>query len=297
MSRHLKADIFLLVITAIWGLSFPLMKNVLDFMPAFAYLSLRFFLAALVLIAIFYKSLFKLNRLTVLYSAVIGFLLFGGMAFQVFGLYSTKASNSAFITGLNVVMVPVVSALLLKKKPDIASILGVLIAFGGLFILSGGLTLSFNFGDLLTLICAIFWTFQIIFIDKFTEKQDAKAIAVLQMVFAALFNSMFWVAFERKPIEFNWTIVYTILITGILGTALAFAGQTIAQKYTTPTRTALIFTAEPVFGAAFAMIIPNAAGVTEKLQTFTVIGCILILVGMLFSEFDLFERKAVTEQV
>jgi drug/metabolite transporter (DMT)-like permease len=196
---------------------------------------------------------------------------------------------------MNVVMVPVVSAILLKKKPDFASVIGVFVAFTGLFVISGGLSISFNIGDFLTLICAVFWTFQIIFIDKFTEKQDAKAIAVLQMIFAAVFHSIFWVATDNKPFDFNLIIIYTILITGVLGTAFAFAGQTIAQKYTTPTRTALIFTAEPVFGAFFAMIIPNSVGITEKLQVYTVVGCILILAGMLISETGLSFKKKVKE--
>ncbi len=283
MSKQLGADILLLIIAAIWGASFTLMKNVLDHMPSFIYLSLRFWIAAVLLIIVFHKSFKHINRRVMWHGLVIGLMLFGGMALQVSGLYFTTASNSAFITGMNVVMVPAVSALLLKKRPNLFAVMGVFLSFAGLFFLSGGLQFNFNVGDLLTLICAFCFTFQIIFIDKYTAHEDAALIAVLQILFAAVFNTAVWAA---APTAFglNATVVVTLLITGVFGTALAFAGQTIVQKYTSPTRTALILTAEPVFGALFALVIPNSQGITETLQTNVIIGCALIFSGMLMSE-------------
>lgn len=106
MSKQIKADLFLLLITAIWGASFTLMKNVLEVIPSFAYLSLRFIIATIVLVVIYYKNLRTASKKVIVYGCIIGLMLFGGMALQVSGLYYTTASNSAFITGLNVVMVP-----------------------------------------------------------------------------------------------------------------------------------------------------------------------------------------------
>jgi drug/metabolite transporter (DMT)-like permease len=125
MTKQIRADISLLVITAIWGSSFTLMKNVLDHMPPFAYLSLRFIVAAIVLAVVFYKKLKTVNRKTVYFGCIIGLVVFGGMALQVYGLSYTTASNSAFITGTNVIMVPVISAMFLRKKPDLSSVVGV----------------------------------------------------------------------------------------------------------------------------------------------------------------------------
>lgn len=285
MTKQIRADFLLLLITAIWGASFPLMKNVLDHIPSFAYLALRFIIATLVLLIIFYNKLHLTNKKIIKYGAAIGLMLFAGMALQVSGLYFTTASNSAFITGLNVIMVPVVSAVFLRKKPDLFSTVGVLLAFAGLFFLSGGLSFRFNLGDFLTLLCAVCFSMQIIFIDKFTNNEDPALLAVLQLAFAALFCSGAWVFEGFKPFELNATVIFTLLFTGIMGTALAFAGQTIVQRFTTPTHTALIFTAEPVFGALFAMIIPNSEGITESLGLTTAAGCALILTGMLISEF------------
>jgi len=288
MTKKIRADIILLLITIVWGASFPLMKMVLDFIPAFAYLSIRFFIAAAVLSLLFHKSFGKMTKKTLVYGSIIGLFMFGGMAFQVMGLYTTSASNSGFITGLNVVMVPVISSVLLKKKPDRASFIGVTLAFAGLFFLSGGLKFDFNTGDFLTFLCAICWAFQIITIDKFTQTEDAPLLAIVQMLFIGAASTFLWILADAgKPVEINRTSAGILLFTGIIGSALAFGGQTIAQKDTTPTHTALILTAEPVFAAIFAMIIPNAQGVTEKPTLTTIIGGAMILAGMLISELKL----------
>lgn len=292
MSRQIKADILLLIITVIWGSSFALMKNVLEHIPSFAYLSLRFIIAAAVLSLFFMRKFRLVNRKALIYGFILGFMLFCGMALQVTGLYYTTASNSAFITGLNVMMVPVISAVFLRKKPDLNSTAGVILAFLGLFFLSGGLDSRLNIGDLLTLLCAVCFALQIIFIDKFTGDQDAALLAVLQVGFAAVLYSFVWIGVDFTPVRFNPTVVITLIITGVLGTALAYAGQTIVQRFTSPTRTALIFTAEPVFGAVFALIIPNSLGITETLQQNTIVGCILILSGMLVSEVKPMGRKS-----
>ncbi len=292
MNKKLRADILLILITMIWGASFPLMKIVLAYIPAYAYLTLRFLLAGIVLAVVFHRRLARLSWRALLYGCIIGLFMFGGMAFQVVGLYTTTASNSGFITGLNVVIVPMIAAVLLKKKPDRASLIGVLMAFAGLFFLSGGLSFSFNSGDFLTFLCAICWALQIIAIDKFTESEDPVVLAVIQLFFVGIASSAFWmIADVGKPLIINKTVIFILLFTAMLGSALGFGGQTIAQKYTTPAHTALIFTAEPVFAAIFAMVIPNAEGVTEMPSLIKAVGCLLILSGMLISEMKLGQKK------
>lgn len=292
MTKKLRADLILLAITIVWGASFPLMKMVLTYMPAYAYLSIRFIIACAVLTALFHKNLRRFNRRTLLYGCIIGVFMFGGMAFQVLGLYTTSASNSGFITGLNVVIVPIIAAFLLRKKPDRASVIGIAIAFVGLFFLSGGLSFNFNYGDFLTFLCAICWAFQIISIDRFTQTEDAPLLAIIQLLFVGVASTGFWLTVDSgKPIEFNATAIGILLFTAIFGSALAFGGQTIAQRDTTPSHTALILTAEPVFAVIFAMIIPNAEGVTEMPSLTKAAGCLLILAGMLVSELKLDGRQ------
>ena len=296
MTDKLKADLSLLIITVVWGASFPLIKVVLGYIPAFAYLSLRFLLAAAVLAAIYHRNLKKINKRALKYGCILGLFMFGGMAFQVVGLYTTSASNSGFITGLNVVIVPIVSALLLKKKPDRAAFAGVIVAFAGIFFMSGGLKFDFNIGDLLTFICAICWAFQIVFIDRFTQYEDAPLLAILQLLFTGLASSVLWLAVDiGKPMELNAAVAVILLITAVFGSSLAYGVQTIAQQYTTPVHTSLIFTAEPVFALVFALIIPNADGVRESLTLMKIAGCLLILAGMIVSELRVGRGKDSTE--
>lgn len=291
MTKKLKADVLLLMITVVWGSSFPLMKMVLSYLPAFGFLAMRFLLAAFILIAIFHRNFRLFGKRTLLYGCILGLLMFAGMALQVNGLFTTTASNSGFITGLNVVIVPFISAWILKKKPDKASVIGVTVAFAGLFFLTGGLDFKFNIGDFMTFICSICWAFQIIFIDRFTEKEDAPLLAIMQIGITGLLSAIVWLSFDFKQAVFNTASVSIILMTAVLGTALAFGGQTIAQKNTTPTHTALIFAAEPVFAAFFAMVIPNAEGRTELLGVSSAVGCILILTGMLIAELKFGRRR------
>ena len=279
-----KADISLLLISIIWGSSFALVKNVLDYIPSFAYISLRFIIASAVLVIMFRKRLGSMNRKTFLYGFILSLMLFGGVALQIVGLYYTTASNSAFITGLSVVMVPVISVYALKKKPGLNSIIGVIMAFAGLFFLSGGLSFTFNIGDFLTLLCAICFALQMIFLDKFTGEQDPMLLSILQISFIAVFSTGIWVGFEFKPFTINMALIVALIITAVFGSALAYSIQAVAQKYTTPTHAALILTAEPVFGAIFALIIPDAQGNVEILTIKKVVGCALILLGMLISE-------------
>jgi drug/metabolite transporter (DMT)-like permease len=287
MTRQIKADLAILSITVVWGSSFILMKNITGNIPYYAYLFLRFSIAGILLAMIFIRQMGKINRKTLIQGTIIGFTLFAGMSLQFIGLNFTSASNSAFITGLNVVMVPVISSLYLKKKPPFRAVIGVMLAAAGLFFLSGGFSGIWNIGDTLTLLCAVCFAFQIIFIDKFTQESDARQLAVVQIISAAVMYGILCAGYgfsvEPVPVVINARVILTALYTGAMGTAFAFGVQTIAQQYTTPTRTALILTFEPVFGAVFAMTIPGPGGVTESFTLNTGMGCLLIFIGMIIT--------------
>jgi drug/metabolite transporter (DMT)-like permease/surfactin synthase thioesterase subunit len=281
--KQIHADLLLLAITAIWGLSLILMKNTLQHISAFCYLSVRFTVAAFVLTVIYRKKIKLINAVSTKNSLIIGFFLFAGIALQVVALNYTKASNAALIIGLNIILVPILSAIMLKQKPNFTSILGVLLSVGGLFYLCGGVNFVFNLGDYLTLIAAICFSFQTIFIDKYTLDNDPYVLSILQIYFAATLFSIIWL-FNYEPFVFNPTVLLTVFITGVFGTALAYTGQTAIQKFTSPTHTVLVFAAEPVFGLIFAAFIPNSNGITEIIGLNSTIGCILLLAGILVSE-------------
>ncbi|MGI6622620.1 MAG: DMT family transporter [Acetivibrionales bacterium] len=289
MTRQLKADLAILGITVVWGSSFIIMKNITEDIPPYAYLALRFLVAAIILIAVFHRQLKSINLRSIWSGSLVGLTLYAGMMLQVTGLKTTSASNSAFITGLNVIMVPIISVLLLKKKPPINALFGVVLASLGLFVLKG-FSGNWTIGDTLTLLCALCFALQIIFIDKFASDVNIYHLAIVQIASAAIFYIITWIcadmASAAAPFVIDSKIILTVLYTGALGTALGFGVQTIAQKYTTPTRTALIITCEPVFGALFALIIPDVYGKTEVMTIRMILGCLLILSGMLITELD-----------
>lgn len=289
MTRQLKADLAILGITVVWGSSFIIMKNITEDIPPYAYLALRFLVAAIILIAVFHRQLKSINLRSIWSGSLVGLTLYAGMMLQVTGLKTTSASNSAFITGLNVIMVPIISVLLLKKKPPINALFGVVLASLGLFVLKG-FSGNWTIGDTLTLLCALCFALQIIFIDKFASDVNIYYLAIVQIASAAIFYIITWIcadmASAAAPLVIDSKIILTVLYTGALGTALGFGVQTIAQKYTTPTRTALIITCEPVFGALFALIIPDVYGKTEVMTIRMILGCLLILSGMLITELD-----------
>lgn len=287
MLKSTKVDFVFLFFTAIWGLSFPLTKNVLDYTSIFSFLSLRFTSAAILLIIIFWKRLKFINLKTILCGSLIGLTFFGSLAFQVSSLYFTTSSNSAFISGLSVVIIPFVSAKYSNKKPDFSSIIGVLLASIGLFFISGGINFKLNLGDFFAFLCAVCITLQIIFIDKFCSKYDSALISLIQVIFCAIFYNCVSFMIGSKPIIFNSQLAVSIFVTGILGTALAYTGLVFFQKFTSPTHTALIFCAEPVFATIFAMFIANNKGIYEVITLNTFIGCVMILASMLISEFKI----------
>ncbi|MFO7612015.1 MAG: DMT family transporter [Clostridia bacterium] len=285
MNKKLRADMILLMLTALWGVSFPLMRNVLEFMPALPYLSIRFLIAAAVVSIVFIKSHGKIGKMELNGGFRIGFLLFAGMVLQVFGLYYTTASNSAFITSMSVAFVPILLALFFKRKTNRLTIIGIILASAGLFLISGIGRLKFNPGDLLTLFCAMTFALQIIYIDKYTKEGDPSAIAIVQLWTAAFFTTLVWLVFDRSAIIWNIEVAVVLLVTAVFGTAFAFSAQILVQKDTTPSNAALIFTMEPMFALFFAMIIPDSGGNLEVLALLNAIGCFLILSGTLVSEY------------
>lgn len=291
MTKKLRADMILLLLTAFWGISFPLMRNVLEFMPAVPYLAIRFVLAALVVSLVFFKKHKLIRKTEVGGGLIIGFLLFAGMILQVYGLYYTTASNSAFITSMCVAFVPILLAIFFRKKTSKFTVWGIIIASVGLFLISGIVRMQFNPGDFLTLLCAIAFALQIIYIDKFTKKGEPGSIAIVQLWTAAILTSLIWLIFDRSPIILNFQSVLVILVTAVFGTAFAFSAQILVQKDTTPSHAALIFTMEPLFALFFSMIIPDTDGNLERLTLVSAIGCFLILAGTVISEYRTLVKK------
>jgi drug/metabolite transporter (DMT)-like permease len=289
MKKPIVADISLLLVTIIWGSTFVLVQNAIDFLEPFSFNSIRFLAAAILLIfclLIFKKEQLKQLDVKLLLSGVfIGFWLFLGYATQTIGLLYTTSSKAGFITGLNVVLVPLFSMMLLKQFPSKNAVFGVLTATIGLFLLTMTDVTSMNIGDGFVFICAVSFALQIIYTGKFSNKYPTLLLTVIQISTVAVLSIISSIIFEDWRKSFNPDILLTkdvliaLVITSIFATALAFLIQTNFQKYTSATRVALIFAMEPVFAA-----ITGYYWADERLSYSALVGCILIFAGMIFAE-------------
>ncbi|ERM92690.1 DMT family permease [Caldanaerobacter subterraneus subsp. yonseiensis KB-1] len=279
MSKQLQSDIVLTLVTMIWGSTFIIVKNAIQSLPVYNFLFIRFLLAFLLLAAIFYKKLKKIDKSTLIAASLIGTMLFLGYAFQTMGLLYTTASKSGFITGFSVVLVPILEAILLKRKPTKAATVGVVLAFIGLILLTTNIDLSINIGDFLTLLCAFAFAMHIVLISKYASKMDTYLLATIQIGMVALLSGIVSLIFEKPFIPTSLDVWEAIIITGVFATAFAFVAQNTMQAYTTATHTALIFSLEPVFAALAAYLI---AGETMSIRA--IIGGAFMLAGIILSE-------------
>ena len=249
MNRR-KADAALAVNTLIWGSTFTLVKSALHDISPVLFLTLRFSLAGAALAALWLVSWrgVRTGRKAVTAGILTGSLLFCGFLFQTLGLQFTSAPKSAFLTGLASVMVPLLAAAVYKNRPRALEVLGVLVATGGLALMTlEGSLRSMGKGDLLTLAGAVAFAGHIVTLGHYSEKLGFEVLSFVQVATAGVLAlGLFWWV-EPAHLQWHPVVVYAILVTGLLATALTFTVQAWAQRYTSSTRTALIYTLEPVF--------------------------------------------------
>ncbi len=285
--RQLLADGLMLLVTMIWGGTFVMVKDATSSYPVFPFLSIRFGMATLALILVAGKRLRKLDWKGVSAGVLIGLFLFGGYALQTLGLQYTSASKAALITGLSVVLVPLISGVLSKKSPGVSALVGVGLATAGLFwlTLGGASKLSIQSGDLIVLGAAICFALHIVSVSVFAPRSDALALTIVQLATVAVLSiGITLIQGSGSPIIWptpSWNVIGAAAFTGILATAVAFSLQTAMQRFTTPTHTALIFAAEPVFGVLFGVLLAN-----EPLTAHIIAGGSLIVFGTIASEMN-----------
>lgn len=280
--RPVVADASLVLVTLIWGTTFVVVKIAVETVDPFVFIALRFGLAALVLGALFWRRVAAVGGLAWRGGLLLGVALFAGFAFQTLGLRETSPARAAFITGLSVVFVPMLSALLLRRRPARAAAAGVALSTLGLAVLSAPLTAEElrmgNWrGDALVLLCAVAFALHIVGVGRYAALASPAAITTIQVVAtAALAGGAALVFGAPAPPASVWLAVAYM---GAVATALVFLLQNWAQQHTSPTHTALIFALEPVFAALFSALLYGEA-ITPR----AAVGGGLILGGMLVAE-------------
>lgn len=291
MSRRATAELALVFNTLVWGATFILVKSALGDISPLLFLALRFSLATAALALLFRKPLTLPGawkggltsgsaRPTLLLPGIlVGTFLFLGYFFQTMGLRLTSAPKSAFITGLTSVMVPLLGSLVYRNRPRIAEWCGILTATVGLGLMTlPGVSSTVNRGDVLTFFCTIAFAAHIVTLGHYSKRMSFELLSVAQVGTAAAL-SLALCGLETPHVEWRPEVISAILVTGLLATAVAFTVQAWAQKYTTHTRTALIYMLEPVVAWATSYF---WAG--EGLSRRAAAGAALILGGVLMVE-------------
>jgi drug/metabolite transporter (DMT)-like permease len=262
-----------LMVTAIWGGSFVVMKDALVRMDVNSFLGWRFMIAALLLIAMRPKTLKHFNKKFLIKGVVVGSLLGSGYIFQTFGLTQTTVAKTGFITGLYAVFTPLLAAGLFKKQVSRVQWAATALAFAGLAMLSFK-GLSLGIGESLVLVSALLFAGHIIALGEWSSGMDTYALTVVQMasVSAISFIASLTTKTEAPHDAGVWK---AILFTAVFASAFAFLIQTWTQSFMAPTAIGILLTMEYIFAAIFGVIFGH-----EHLGLRTLIGGSLVIVAL-----------------
>ncbi|MFM7014681.1 MAG: DMT family transporter, partial [Actinomycetota bacterium] len=282
MTKIAWASIALIGVALSWGAGFVLMKDAIDQQPVYDFLATRFLLATIVMIAVRPKVLRAINRKLVIKGSILGSLL--GLAYvtQTLGLELSTAAITGFLTGLYVVVTPIMVWLIFKKPVAKKVIVGVVLAFTALMLISFN-GLSVEPGQLWLIACAVLFAAHITGLSAWSSAKDSYALTVVQLATASV---ICWAGalsdgYQAPPNGFVWLVVF---FTAVVATAFAFLIQTWAQSIMDASRVAILLTAEVIFAALISVAVGQ-----EELALRTIIGGTLMVVAMLVVEWP--ERK------
>jgi len=272
------ALLVLLAVTAVWGVTFVQVKDAVAIYPLFAFLAVRFAIAGATLAVPGAARLRGLGRSGLGAGMLAGALLGAGYALQTAGLERTTVSSTGFITGMYVVLTPLLALAVFRKRVGRGAWLGVFLATTGLALLAGVHRGSL-LGDLLVLAGAAVYSLQIVLMERYAPRYDAIALTLVEMLTA--FGGLLVIALALGDVSFprGWTVWGALLVTGVFASALAFLAQIWAQRRTTATRTALAFSMEPVWAAFFGFTLAG-----DRLGTSAWLGCAVIMAGIVAAE-------------
>jgi len=274
----MMAIVALLAVTAVWGVTFVQVKDAVAVYPLFAFLALRFVLATLVLAAPGARRIASLRRTGAGAATALGLLLAAGYALQTAGLQRTTVSGTGFVTGMYVVLTPLIALAVFRTRIGTTAWAAVAISTVGLAMLAG-IHAGSATGDLLVLVAAAVYSLQIVLMERYAPRYDALAFTLVEMAAAAAGLLVVAAARGDLAVPHGRTVWGALLVTGIFASALAYLVQTWAQRRTSATRTALAFTMEPVFAALFGYTLDG-----DRLGTLGWAGCGVIMAGIVLAE-------------
>ena len=273
----MRALVVLVVVTAIWGVTFVQVKDAVALYPLFAFLALRFAIASCTL-APGLRRVRTLGAGGVGAAALAGSLVGAGYVLQTAGLQRTSVSSTGFITGMYVVLTPLIALALFRARIGVLTWAGIGLATVGLALLSG-VHAGSVVGDVLVLAGAAVYSLQIVLMERYAPRYDAIAFTLVEML--AAFGGLAVVAAALGDLRMphGWTVWGALVVTGVFASALGYLAQTWAQRRATATQTALAFTLEPVWTAFFGFTLAG-----DRLGAVAWLGCVLIMAGIGIAE-------------
>ena len=279
MLRKFLGELCLFSTAIIWGSGFAASAMALEHYSPFQILGIRFVIGSILLSIVFMKKLKQIKWSTIKKGFVLGTFLYIAFALQTVGLQFTTPSKNAFLTAVNVVIVPFIGFLLYKYRIDKFELLGAFLAMIGVGVMSLQLTGGINIGDFLTLLCAIAFAFQIFYTSLFVQDEDPILLTLTQMVAAAVLANLVVLFRGDVPISMNLEGTLSVVYLGVFSTTIAYLLQTFAQKFTNATKTAIILSTESVWGMVFSILF-----IKELVTLRMYIGALIILLAILIAE-------------
>lgn len=290
---HYKAELILGFCAIIWGGSFPTVKIAMPYVSPVFYVFIRFIIVLILFRIIFHNSVKDKSIKDIKPGLILGITLFMGFITQTIGLKYTSASNSAFITGVYMLFIPFIQPIIVKKKPSVANIIGIIVSMAGLYLLTGFSGTDFNTGDFFSLLCALSFAFQIVLYDKFAKQTDHISLLYGQIIIMVFFSAFFSVFFEMFIFQdfifrVNNEVILSLIFNSLLASLLALFLANKYQKYTSPVKAGIIYNSEQVFAVIFSFFILG-----EILGFIQYVGGAIIISGILISELsgELFKLK------
>ncbi|PIC64170.1 EamA family transporter [Sporosarcina sp. P13] len=272
-------EIGLLITAIIWGSGFVMSATALGHYSPYQILAVRFMIGAVLLGIVFNKRLRQVDKSVLWKGSLLGLMLYTAFALQTVGLQFTTPSKNAFLTGVNVVIVPFIAFMIYKRKLDTYELFGAVLALVGVAVLSLQWSSSVNVGDVLTVGCAVMFAFHIFYTAKFVRTEDAVLLTLLQMAVAAVIGCMAVILLGETSFSMNLTGISSLLYLAVFSTTIAFLMQTVGQKYVSETKAAIILSTESVWGMAFSIALAY-----EVLTFRMFVGAVLIFTAIVLSE-------------
>lgn len=278
MNKQLQANFLIVLVALFWGSTYFLTKMAVAELEPFNLTALRFGTAFIITALFFFKRIRKADRTVIKYSIILGVLAVIAVLSMTFGVQYTTASNAGFLISLSVVMIPLISVVVLKKKIKAKLLLSVVLATIGIVCLTLNEQLTINKGDILCILCATSFAVQVLIMERIPKTADSVAIGALQLGITAVVNFILSFFLENFTVPRDLKVWGVIVILGVFCTAFCYIIQIYALKNTSAIQAGIILSLEPVFSAIFAYIFLG-----ELLSKQGYIGAILLFISVILA--------------